>query len=131
MKTEFFHSDKSLTFSTEMVKEGSDYKTFNQYTEKHNARFLVGLLLGNERSREVVKKMQQGGIVSPAMIFNQFKKCNFDAIDNKPDIDENNNLNFEYVECGYKGANKRCPFSLAGDPKPYCIYKKKANVPVN
>ncbi len=96
---------------------------------RERAHEIVLLLLENRRSRPVILKMRENGINSDIAIVRQFIACNWDALEVLPDISDDNQLNFEYVDCGNKGANRRCPFSTPGDPKPYCIIKSLYNVP--
>lgn len=115
----------------EMLKN-SDGK-YQAYADLESEAFVHGFLLkllDNSKSREIVLKMRYDGLDQKESV-RTFKQCNFDSLDKIPDITDDNSLNFEYVSCGYKGANQRCPFSKPGDPKPYCIIKNIYQKPVN
>lgn len=129
MKAEFFKSAKGLTGSDNMVKIDGEYSAYDAVQQSGFIQRVMLALLNNEHSRKVVHKMQQIGITEHSAIVEQFRKCNWDALDSVPDIDENDKLNFEYVKCDYKSHNKKCPFSQPGDPTPFCIYRSLAHVP--
>jgi len=126
MKTEFLYIKGHLTREKIYAKIDNEYKPFSKL--KQNMNFVLvmfGLLTASPKESVIIKKMINNGITDRGEIVEQFVKCNLAAINSIDDIDENGNINSEYVECGFKGANKKCPFSKEGDPKPYCIKKLK------
>jgi hypothetical protein len=131
MPIEFFSIRKELTGHSEMMKDGNEYFPYHDHIDENMASVLVTHLLHNERSRQVILKMKRDGITGDSAILRRFKACNFDALDRVQDIDDNGKINPEYVECGFKGASRHCPFSRPGDIKPYCIVKSKYHIPEN
>lgn len=126
---EFFHDHSRLTAEPEMVKHNTQYLPLNGMLSENAAHRIVLLLLAHPKAREVVIKMRLNGIENTIGIVRQFIACNWDALEQIPDISDDNSLNFEYVDCGHKGANRRCPYSTPLDPKPYCIIKSLLNIP--
>jgi hypothetical protein len=126
---EFFNHHSQLTPEADMVKKDSRYYTLSDMLTEEEAERILFLLMDNKKSREVVKKMRENNITGNIAIVRKFKSCNWDRLDSRPDISDDGQLNFEYVECGYKGANQRCPYSQVGDTKPYCIVKNLFNIP--
>lgn len=123
---EFFNA-KGLR-EPEMLKNGERYEAYTDFETEASIQRLVLLLL--ENSRPIVLKMRANGIKDTCTIIKRFKNCNWDTLDDIPDITDDNQLNFEYVSCGYKGANQRCPHALKGDSKPYCIVKNLFDKPI-
>ena len=130
MKTEFFHHSSNLTPEGDLVNINGQWQLYSEVNKQEWNQRVIMALMDNPKSREVVLKMRASGITSPDEIVQQFRRCNWDALDNTPDIDEDFTLNFEYVPCKYKCRNQRCPFSMELDPKPFCIIKSKAMEPV-
>jgi hypothetical protein len=126
---EFFHHQSQLTPEADMVKKDSRYYSLSDMLTEPEAERILFLLLDNKRSREIILKMRANNITGTIAIVRKFKSCNWDRLDLRPDISDSGELNFEYVECGYKGANQRCPYSQPGDTKPYCIIKNLFNIP--
>jgi hypothetical protein len=126
---EFFNHHSKLTRELAMAKADKLYVPLSVLLEENAAHRIVLLLLNHPKSREVLVKMQSNGIKSHIALLRQFIACNWDTLEKHPDIADDDQLNFEYVDCGYKGANHRCPFSTPGDPKPYCIVKSLFNLP--
>jgi hypothetical protein len=126
---EFFNHHSGLTPEADMVKKDSRYYTLSDMLTEEEAERILFLLLDNKKSREIVRKMRENNITGTIAIVCKFKACNWDRLDTRPDISDDGTLNFEYVECGYKGFNKRCPHSMPGDTKPYCIVKNLFNIP--
>ena len=127
--TEFFKLHARLTAEDDMVKHNGRYYPLSDYLTEQEAQRILMILLENPKSREVVMKMRDNKITGAISIFRHFKQCNWNQLDKIPDITDDNQLHFEYVHCGAKGANKRCPFSTPLDPKPYCIVKSLFNIP--
>jgi hypothetical protein len=126
---EFFNHHSGLTPEADMVKKDSRYYTLSDMLTEAEAQRIIMLLLDNKKSREIVMKMRENNITGTIAVVRRFKACNWDRLDHIPDISDDGQLNFEYVDCGYKGFNKRCPYSQPGDTKPYCIVKNLFNIP--
>lgn len=126
---EFFNHHSNLTREGAMARQDTGYISLSDLLTENAARRIVLLLLANSKAREIVLKMQHNGMRDSQEIVKKFIACNWDRLDNIPDITDSNTLNFEYVDCGFKGANHRCPFSTTGDPKPYCVIKNHFNIP--
>lgn len=126
---EFFNHHSQLTPEADMVKKDSRYYTLSDMLTEQEAQRILFLLLDNKKAREVVNNMRANNITGTIAIVRRFKACNWDRLDHIPDISDDGTLNFEYVDCGHKGANQRCPYSQAGDTKPFCIVKNLFNIP--
>ena len=126
---EFFNHRSNLTREPEMAKIDGNYSPASGILDQATSHKILLILIQNPKAREIVRKLRLDGISNECDIVRRFKACNWDALEALPDIDDNENLNFEYVSCGHKGANQRCPFSRPGDIKPYCIVKNLFNIP--
>jgi len=126
---EFFNHRSALTAEPQMAKVDKKYFTLSEILDESKVHQIYITLLGNNRSREVINKMKAAGTTGEFKIVRQFIACNWDSLDSIPDIDDNNQLHFEYTQCNSKGANRRCPYSTPLDPKPYCIVKTILNIP--
>ncbi len=126
---EFFIHHSHLTVDPEMVIVNKHYSALGSVLNQDMANRIILILLDDRRSRDIIIKIREHGITDPISIVKQFKACNWDTLEVRPDIQDDEQPNFEYVDCGYKGANKRCPFSTPMDPKPFCIIKSLFNIP--
>lgn len=126
---EFFNHHSRLTPDPAMAIVNKQYQSQASMLDDQTARRILYILVNDTKACRVISKMRQNNFKTPTQIVRQFIACNWDALDTIPDIADDNHLNFEYVDCGYKGANRRCPFSTSGDPKPYCIIKSQFNIP--
>jgi len=126
---EFFNHHSRLMAEADMVKKDTQYFPLSSILTESEAQRILSLLLEDKKAREIILKMRQAGITGSIALVRRFKACNWDRLDPIPDITDKNQLNFEYVNCGSKGANHRCPFSTPLDPKPYCILKNRFNIP--
>jgi len=128
---EFFNHKSNLTSEPAMVKVNNEYLPLADVLSSNTINRIIALLMNNNKSRAIIIKMHEFGITSDVAIIRNFIRCNWDALERLPDISDDNHLNFEYVNCGYKGANHKCPHSVPGDPKPFCIIKSLYNIPYN
>ncbi len=126
---EFFNHHSNLTLEGEMAKVDNNYVPVSGLLDENTTHRIMLILISDRRTRDIVMKMKLDGLSSDVEIIKQFKVCNWDVLDALPDITDEDKMNFEYVDCGSKGANRRCPFSKDGDPKPYCIVKTRLNIP--
>lgn len=125
-KIEFFRLGGNLTTEPVNLKIGNDYKPLSQI--KHDVNMFMAIyeaFTNNPKVFEIIKKMRAAGFTDRAEIVQQVIMCNFSELNKVDDIDVAGNVNPEYVECGYKGANRHCPFATKEDSKPYCIIKFK------
>jgi hypothetical protein len=126
---EFFNHHSSLTPEPDMVKKDGRYFSLSEILTNQEAQCILQMLMENRKSREIIMKMREYGITGSIALVRRFKACNWDKLERIPDISNENQLAFEYVECGFKGANNRCPFSAPLDPKPFCVIKNTFNIP--
>ncbi len=126
---EFFNHHSRLTAEADMVKKDTRYFPLSEILTEAEAQRIISLLLENRKSREIIQKLREAGITGAIATIRHFKACNWDKLDRIPDISDTDQLNFEYIDCGYKGASKRCPYSTPYDTKPYCIIKSLLNIP--
>jgi len=126
---EFFNHHSRLTAEADMVKKDTRYFLLSSILTEAEAQRILSLLLEDKKAREIILKMREAGITGSIALVRRFKVCNWDALEHIPDITNDDKLNFEYIHCGSKGANRRCPFSTPLDPKPYCILKNRFNIP--
>ncbi len=129
MNAEFFSHNSNLTKENELVKIDNEYVAYSEFERKNDIQKIIFQLLENDKSRKAIMAIKEHGITDVKEIFKVFKQCNWDNLDHIPDIDDDGNMNFEYVDCGFKGANKKCPYSKPGDSKPFCIIKTRILIP--
>jgi hypothetical protein len=130
MSIEFLKLEPGLTKETDFVKEGREYKTRKEWATLEKAQRFVMLAMEQEKQREIIMKMFNRGIKEPVSIMITYIECNFTLLNKQPDIDENGRFHEEYVECKFKSRSVKCPYSLPDDPKPFCRFKTKAQLPV-
>lgn len=126
---EFFNHHSRLTAEADVVKKDERYYNLSDLLTEAEAQRIVMQLLDNSKARQIITKMNDAGITGAIAIVRRFKACNWDKLDRVPDIADDGSMNFEYVDCNHKGANRRCPFSTPYDTKPFCIVKSLFNIP--
>lgn len=116
---EFFCHNSNLTTDKIMLINSQRYIGFNSISADQRFRFLNLLKVSDEAMR-CISAMGQYNINDINAKLVQFIRCNFAELDQVDDITEDNVLNFEYVNCGFKG-NNHCPFA-----KKFCVIKTKS-----
>lgn len=123
---EFFKTTGNLTKEPINFKCNGHYDGLSTlFNDPNKFRWLWLCFLNDERCVEKIKIMEKVGINNPIDQAKQLIECNLIVLNDMPDIEENGKINFEYVDCAHKGANRHCPHSFLGNPKPFCIKKYK------
>jgi len=122
---ELFNSSPGLTVDDIVVvvknpniPHGNQYMGISKIDADQRNR-LLNCLKTSDSALKCLTAMGEYGITRIDDKLIQFIKCNFGELDAVDDITADNALNFEYVNCGFKG-NNHCPWS-----KKFCVRKTK------
>jgi hypothetical protein len=118
MPTEFFIAENNLTTDPVMLITNRKYLAMRDIPANDRMRIL-NLLKVSDQAMRCIASMGQYGIHDMNDKLCRFIKCNFGELDHVDDITDDNALNFEYVNCGFK-MNNRCPWG-----KSFCVIKTK------
>lgn len=117
METEFFTDKSNLTREIINLKSLDEYNGFSHLSD-NDIRILHARLSENDKVRNIFKLMKSFGIERAEEQIAQFIICNWSELDHVPDIDDNDDFNFEYVHCGLKPHG--CPYNMM-----FCMRKTK------
>jgi len=108
MSLEFFNQPSNLTRDRIMYVDNGHYHHFRDL-DPQNLRIIYLRLLESDEACEKLRILKRFGIDKPEAQIRQFAQCNWGRLDHVEDLDENGELNFEFVPCKYR--NHGCKFN--------------------
>ena len=118
MPTEFFTTESDLTHDRVMAVTSHNYTGLQQMPASEIIR-IINTLKVSDQAMRCIASMGKYEINTMNDKLVRFIRCNFAELNHVDDITDDNMLNFEYVNCGFKG-NNHCPWA-----KSFCVIKTK------
>ncbi len=109
MHIRILHSSPgTLTHDRVIFKRDGNYHLLREMDDDLT-RIIYLRLLESDQAHQKLKALKRYGITEPREQIRQFATCNFARLDSIDDLDDNGNLNFEFVPCSCR--NHGCKFN--------------------